>query len=679
MRRHVFRPASIVFVSLCVAAACLTGASPAAAQEVHPTARDIAGMSRASDPVLSPDGLMVVYTLRTWSFDADAAATDEESKAGWSREQQLWIAPSDGSVPARQITFGEAPARAPRFAPDGSYLAYLRAVDGKTRIQLLRLSAGSYGGAEPRTLDTGDLTPRAIEFTPDAASMAFLATPPRSDEENDARARSGGAVRVGEEWRASRLYVIPITGGEPRAITDGAEHVTDYAVSPEGSRVAVVTSASSDPYYAFSLKTPKVIDARTGRLLATLEESPGAIGHIEWSPDTRFVAYERGAGTLSLLNSLMVYDLRARSSVDAVESLDATLAGFVFAEDNSIIAHTLERTTSRFLRLAPDGSRATPLPASGRVFGGTLRTDANRRRFVAISSTPTEPPNPTVFNLRTGRAVVVADAHPSAADWTLATAEVVSWTNPEGVTIEGVLWKSPIVPEGRPAPLMVLPHGGPDSVTSEAFSTWATYFAARGFHVLRPNYRGGFGYGYDFYAANRGRLGEIEFMDIESGVDALVERGIADPDRLVYGGWSWGGFCTAYTIAHTNRYRAAVAGAAVTDTANQYALSDINHGVAAEWEYTTIPWTNFAPFDNASAVRHITDATTPTLIIHGMADDRVPFGQGITLYRALKDVGCETRFLAYPREPHGFTEPAHTAHMLGAWADWYADHLTSGR
>ena len=659
-----------------------TLAAAALAQPVRPTASDIAGMGRAMDPRLSPDGLMVVYALRTWSFDEDAAATDKESKAGWSRDQQLWIAPSDGSVAPRQITFGDSPVSSPRLAPNGSWLAYLRTEGGATKIHLLRISSGAYGGGEPRILETGDLSPSSIAFTPDSRSIAFLASTPLTDDEKQAKNRSGGAVHFGEEWRNARLYVMPIdadTDAEPRALTDGAEHVTQFVFSPDGARVAIVTSRSADPYYAFSLNTPKIIDARTGKLLATLEDTPAAIGHVAWSPDARLLAYERGDGTLSLLNSLIVHDVRRGSRMNAAASLDPSLAGFVFAEDGSIVAHTLERTHSRFYRLSPDGSRAEPMPAPGRVFGGGFVSDVNRRLIVGIASTPTEPPNPTVLDLRTGRATVVANVHPYTSDWTLAPAETVRWRNADGDTIEGVLWHSPLVADGRPAPLMVLPHGGPDSVTSEAFSSWATYFAARGFDVLRPNYRGGFGYGFDFYAANRGRLGEVEFADIESGVDALIKRGIADPARLVYGGWSWGGFCTAYTVAHTGRYQAAVAGAPVTDTVNQYALSDINHGVAAKWEYTTVPWTNFTPFDNASAVRHITGATTPTLLIQGMADDRVPFGQSITLYRALQDVGCEVKFLAYPREPHGFREPAHTAHMLGAWADWYAQHLTSGR
>jgi dipeptidyl aminopeptidase/acylaminoacyl peptidase len=660
-----------------LAVALLAPPALAQMQTARPTAHDIASMSSISDPQLSPDGSMVVYTLRTRSFDKDTIG--ENTDAGWSSERQLWIAPADGSGEPRQITFAHTASSSPRFSPDGQWLAYLRPHDGKNSIHLFRITSGAFEGAEPTILDTGKLNPHSINFSPDGKQISFLASAPMTDAEQSAKDASGGAVLYGEEWRNDRLYAISIADSEVRSITDGFECVNNYAWSPAGDQIAIVVSQSGDPYYVFSLNVPKVIDANTGATLATLEKKPGAIGHLAWSPDNHMVAYEKGDGTLSLLNALMVHDVKRGKSWNAARSLDPTLQGFVWDMDGSIVVHLYDKTKSRFVKLSPNGKRAEPLPAPGRVFGASFSFDERHRTLVGISSTPSSPPNPTVMDLRTGTVTIVAEAHPYAADWTMAQGEVVRWTGPEGTALEGVLWRTPQAKRGQTPPLMVLPHGGPDSVTTESFSSWAQYFAARGYNVFRPNYRGGLGYGFDFYASNRGRFGDIEFMDIESGVDHLIEIGEAEADRLVYGGWSWGGFCTAWTVGHTGRYQAAVAGAPVTDTTNQYALSDINHGVAAQWEYKGDPWRQTERFDSASPIRHITNAITPTLIIQGMSDNRVPFGQGITLHRALADVGCETKFLAYPREPHGFREPAHVEHMLTAWADWYTSHLSSGR
>lgn len=656
-------------------AAAVPGAGAAQHDDARPTARDVAGLSDAADPQLSPDGRMVVYILRTRTFDESKVAASPESEAGWTVERQLWIAPADGSTPPRQITFGDKPVSSPRFSPDGRWLAYMRSVDGNARIHLLRISAGPYGGAEPVIVDTGDLQPEVYQFSPDSKRIAFTATPEADADAEAMKHATGGVVRYGEEWRNARLYVVAVEGaGEVTHITDGAEHIIDFAWSPAAHQFAVVVSESADPYYAFSLKTPKLIDAQTGEVVRALEDQPGAIGHIEWSPNLRYIAYEMGDGALSLLNALVVQSTRGGAPVNAARKLDPTLEGFTWTEDGEIVAHVYERTQSRFYRLSPDGEKAELLAEPSRVFGSAFATDNYKRAAVGLSSAVNSPPAPTRINLETGAVNVVANAH-DVSDWVKGEVEIVRWQNADGVALEGVLTRTPLRTGGSRAPLMVMPHGGPDSVSTQSFDWRAHYFIARGFNVFRPNYRGGFGYGYDFYRANRGRLGEIEFMDIESGVDHLISAGIADPGQLVYGGWSWGGFCTAYTIAHTNRYKAAVAGAAVTDPWNQYALSDINHGVAAEWEYTGLPWTKPDVYDNASAVRHIDGAATPTLVVHGMADDRVPFGQGVTLYRALKDVGCKVKFLAYPREPHGFREPAHVAHLMQAWSDWYWEHL----
>ncbi|EYF00129.1 peptidase S9, prolyl oligopeptidase [Chondromyces apiculatus DSM 436] len=290
-----------------------------------------------------------------------------------------------------------------------------------------------------------------------------------------------------------------------------------------------------------------------------------------------------------------------------------------------------------------------------------------------MSSTPSDLHAPTLLDLKTGALDVLLPQAHRTEGWAPVKTEVVRWKNPDGIEVEGILTLSPHAPTG-PTPLLVSPHGGPDAVSQERFDLFARYFAARGYAVLRPNYRGSFGYGLDFYAANRGRLGAIEFADIESGVDALIASGRVDPQRLYYGGWSWGGYITAWTIAHTSRYRAAIVGAGVIDVVTQYILSDINHGAAADWEFRGNPWKAPQRFADSNPLRFLHQIKTPTLIFHGESDDRVPPMQGRALYRALTDIGCETRLLLYPREPHGFQEPAHRAHLWATWNAWYATH-----
>ncbi len=158
-------------------------------------------------------------------------------------------------------------------------------------------------------------------------------------------------------------------------------------------------------------------------------------------------------------------------------------------------------------------------------------------------------------------------------------------------------------------------------------------------------------------------------------MDHLVATKRADPKALVYGGWSWGGYLSTWALTHAKRYKAHVVGAGVVDVVVQFVTSDINHGVVADWEFKGRPWPDPEPFARSNPARSLHLAKAPTLIIHGRNDSRVDFTNGAILYRALKAVGTEVRMLAYPREPHGFREPAHVQHMLQAWGAWYDTHV----
>ena len=630
-----------------------------------PTATDVATLNRPDNIQISGDGSMILYTLRTAWHDSGVVMQAQDSSGGWLQDQELYTIPVSGGEP-KQLTFG-FDVTSPRWSPDGRHIAFLRSHNSKITLHVLPL-----GGGDARIIDTGKLEPIQLRWSPSGRHIAFTAINPLSPAEQTVQWESGHVTDYDRHWRAELLHTVKINGDSLTTMSDGSRHVIRFEWSPDGKRFAVLTSASSDPYLAYTHSIPSIISATGDSVIRVLEEVPRVIGSVLWSPDGNYIAYETTDNSPSLFRILRVQQVDSVHVFNAASALDPTLAGFAWNSDSrSLIAHVYERTQSRLYRLPLDTVDAVDLHFQGRVIHGKISIDASGERLVFLSSTFREPSSPTVFNISASEWSLPTVLNPQVSDWNHGSQEVISWINPEGQPIEGLLYVTPHAPADKPPPLMVFPHGGPDWLSTEGFSSWVIYFANQGYSVFRPNYRGGLGYGFDFYAANRGRLGEIEELDIASGVYHLIALKKADPDHMVVGGWSWGGYLTTWLIAHTDRYKAAVVGAGVSEVVNQYVTSDINHGVVAQWEFKGNPWMQPENFDRANPLRMLQDVSTPTLIFHGEDDERVGFDQGLALYRALRDVGCEVRFFAYPDEPHGFKKPAHIIHMLDNWAGWY--------
>ncbi len=660
---------ALLALSLAVSAAAATATHAPAAGSLRPSAADVVTLAAPGDLALSADGHWAAFALSRATRDTSAKPSADDTNGGWKRTRQIVLLDLATRV-SRTLTSGDDRASSPRFAPDGRSLVFQR----KSALWLLPLTGG-----EARKLDTGKLEPDGFRFSPDGRSIAFLAPPERSDSEIESAWRAGGAFAWDEQWRPARLWTVAVAGGLPRAVSPESLNVADFEWSPDGRRFAVLTTRSSNPYEVFNFPQPHVLDAADGRIVATLArktDSYGtAYGELHWTPDAKTVVMTGLNGGLSNVNALLVWDVASGRVRDLAPGKNLTLDGLALANGGrDVIACVKARTESRLLRFALAGGPPQDAGFSGRVVSGSLIADAAGRRLVFLSSTPRDPQEVTRFDLAARRMDVASRLNPQTADWALGETQVVRWKCPEGVEVEGLLTRPPGTPAGAATALMVMPHGGPDDVTQQGWSSQVQLFAGRGYAVFRPNYRGGTGYGFDFYAANRNRFGTIEQLDIESGVDALIERHLADAQRLYYGGWSWGGYITAWTIGHVHRYRAAVVGAGVNDVSFSYSSSDINHGVASQWEYKGDPWHETEHFDRANPIRYAKDMTTPTLILHGQSDDRVHFLNGISLYRALSDVGCEVKFYAYPREPHGFQEPAHLVHRLDTWLRWYDQH-----
>ncbi len=633
-----------------------------------PLPHDLAQLRSLRGVALSADGQRVAYVVRMPRFDAKKQPSDDDPSGGWKVDQQLYVVDRAGGTPL-QLTFAEAKVAAPRFSPDGRELAFMRSERGKSALWVLDLRGG-----EARRVDLGEYEPQGYEWAPDGRSFAFTAERPASADDKKARWQRGGARPIARELPQVHLLVAGRDGGEPRHINRGTDTVVNFAWSPDGSRFALVTATASDPYEMLAHLRLSVVGAADGAPIAELEKEPRVLGDLAWSPDGKRLAWLTASGGPSHIDELRVSALDAAAPKNLAAGLDLTMSAIAWTGNAGVLALAYDHLGTRLVRLPAAGGPPHPIATGDRVLW-SIETDRAGQTLLASATTATVSPEPTLIDLRTGTVRSLARINPQTEQWKLATVERVTWKNQEGTELDGLLWVTPHAAAGAAAPLLVMPHGGPDWLSMKVFNPWAHFFAARGYSVFEPNYRGGIGYGRAFYEANRNRFGEIELMDIESGVDALIAARKADPDRLFYGSWSWGGYLSAWTLTHTTRYRAIMVGAGVVDTIVQYVTSDINHGIIADWEYRGSPWRQTDHYDRANPARYLKDARSPTLIIHGEQDERVPIVNAHILHRALVDLGVDVTFWSYPREPHGFQEPAHNQHMLEVWAAFFDSHL----
>jgi dipeptidyl aminopeptidase/acylaminoacyl peptidase len=259
-------------------------------------------------------------------------------------------------------------------------------------------------------------------------------------------------------------------------------------------------------------------------------------------------------------------------------------------------------------------------------------------------------------------------------NYSLVALEIYKYKSFDGTEIEAALLKPAGYDGKTKLPLIALIHGGPTGAWEDTVETWSQLLAERGYAIFMPNIRGSIGYGQKFIEMNRGDWGGGDFKDVMAGVDDLIARGIADPERLGIGGWSYGGYMSEWAITQTTRFKAAVSGAGLSNLISEYGTEE--HPSYDEWFYG-LPYEpqKVAGFLNSSPFVHLKNARTPTLILQGEGDTVDPVGQSMELYRGLKRYGVETELVLYPREPHGFHEEKHLLDRLNRILAWFDKYL----
>jgi dipeptidyl aminopeptidase/acylaminoacyl peptidase len=615
---------------------------------------------------LTPEQSLDVRQLSDLHFSPDGgclAFVVAEPPKGSERNFDIWTL-EISSRRLHQLTFSKKSDNSPRWSPDGRQLAFLSDRDDTTQIYLLSMEGG-----EAVKLTEGKNGIQSLDWSPDGRLIAFLAEEPKSEAEEQKSKDKDDARVVDRDDRLTRLWVIGLESKQVRQLTSGNWAVGTAKWFPDSERILVTATDrpesddETDRIYAVAVSDGTMTLLETPR-------SPFEMPAI--SKDGKQIAYLAARNDGPDPHDLYLKTIDGGGAANLTgESIDRPIGPFVWLEDGSFLAVVSSGFKKLFMWIAPDGQ--------ARAVGGwcvnpsdfAVAEDGNVA-FVGESATQLpelylwkgSPPPEKVTRFQEGWSKLA-----------LVQPELIQYRSFDGMQIEASLLKPVGYPDNTRAPLVVLVHGGPTGNWTDQFDAWGQMLAARGFAVLNPNVRGSTGYGHRFLESNRADWGGGDFRDILSGVDYLIARGIADPDRLGIGGWSYGGYMAAWAVTQTDRFRAAVAGAGMSDLSSEFGTE--RKPAYDRWFYG-LPYENLDKFNKSSPITYIKNARTPTLILQGEADATDPIGQSQQLYRGLKYYGVKSDFVIYPREGHGIREEKHRLDVYRRILAWFETYLKHG-
>ena len=655
---------------------------------------DLVNLKQVRDPQISPDGSLVAYVVET------------PVASGERRNAQIWLVSADGSGAARPFVLGGAFNESSRWSPDGSSLAFLSdrenslaksqtfrfsivGAEGRKDLAPPEIKPGGVEDQEAKPIEQiwlislkgGEAVPltdipggvKKFKWSKDGKRLAFIRTDQNTKEEAERKHHKEDQREVDRNYKFDRLWIYDLAAHEARLITKDDMNIDDFDWVPDGSRFIARISPTPriDDYWRVSKIS--ILDASTGSVVKTLLEH-ASYNPVSWSPDGHHVIFGR-PGPKGITGVPVILSLETGKEVVVGNSYPATIESMEWDPDSkTLTACAVEGTTPVFFKVDVNSGALTRFGKQGTTEPFTLSKDGQKLAFLAQTM---EHPD-EVYVRSEGQERIITDTNPEVKNWKLGTSEEISWkSSKDGTTIHGVLLLPVDYDKSRRYKMIVHLHGGPEEAWTTGFHgswyDWGGILASHGYAVLLPNPRGSDGGGTSFAEANYRDWGVGDFRDIMDGVDLVVSRGVADADHLGVGGWSFGGFMTSWAITHSDRFKAAIVGAAVTDLFTMATTSDIAPSYLNS--YFGELRSNFKLYDDHSSVRFLERCHTPALVIHGEADVRVPISQGEEFYYGLRFLGRETQMVRYPREPHIFREMEHQRESLERMLRWYEAHL----
>ena len=680
------------------------------AQTTHtPSLEESLSLKTIAGARISPDGRFVAYRVRETDWKENAYV------------RQIWLV-NVASGASFQLTRGKKSSDAPEWSPDGRWLAFIgereanaivpaaaaekkdaekkEAKDEKKESEAKpaarQIWVISPDGGEAWQLTQQETDVAAFHWSKDGKQVAFTAASPESKYEKERKEKYSDYEVFEEDFRQSQLWIVDAGDAErrqapvkARQITrDATLNVNGFAWSPDGTRIAF--AAAHNPMLAFGgdedIYLAELAKDNAIKKIVALE---GPDSDPIFSPDGKQIAFATALaqpyfyyanGHIALVDVDRVIAQAATKPAD-VQDLTAQ-----FDEDprltewgpDGIYFVGLQKTSAHLFRVNPKTKEIARVTAPDAYSLDDVSFTKDFRTLGIAAEDATHMAEIFVSEARKFSPRKLTDMTAQVKDWTLGSAEVISWKSKDGTTIEGILRKPANYDASRKYPLLVMIHGGPTGISQPELAAGDAYYPAqiflsKGALVLQPNYRGSAGYGAAFRALNVRNLGVGDMWDVMSGVDSLIARGIVDASKLGSMGWSQGGYISAFLTTNTDRFKAISVGAGISNWMTYYVNTDITP-FTRQYLHAT-PWDDEEIYRKTSPMTTIKQAKTPTLIQLGSVDKRVPVPDSYELYRGLQDQHVPSRLILYTGFGHPITKPKSNRAVMQANLDWFSHYI----
>ena len=640
-------------------------------------------MKGTADPVISPDGKRLVYTL-SWVEGIGESAEN--------RSRLMMTGP--GQNGGREFTQGRADG-APRFSPDGGMVGFLRAGQAGDPRQVWVIGAD---GGEARQLTDAPRGVQDFAWSPDGSRIVFCAdTEPAAGAAAGSQTSGPRVVEVNrirfrhdlQGWRGDahyHLFVAELESGEALQITRGDWDDYGPVWSPDGTKIAFISGRRGDRDFT-ALTEAYVVNAEGG-VAECWSGDMYSVGAVAWSPDSRRLAVvgsEDPAGMVLWQGWVYILEPNGESRRITDDGQRPVLGGgpgaarqpeIRWAEDGRIVFLAERHGESHVYQATAEGGDARQLWGGGRLVS-SMSLDAGAQQAAVSSSSPSSPSQVCLADLSGSRVEILADPNAGyLARGPLPSLEKFT-VRREGFDVEARLWFPPAFDASRIYPLVLDIHGGPNGAFYDAFVPWQQALAGSGYLVLAVNPRGSSTYGDEFMRAVLDDWGGEDYQDLLAALDLVCEREYVDADRLGIHGYSYGGFMTSWAIGHTRRFGAAVIGAPCTNLYSMYGTSDI--GVSfGEHQWGGSVMDTPEKLLARSPISYAREVQTPALLLHGESDFRCPIAQSEEYFVALKRLGKTVEFVRFPNSNHQFPRTGHPKmreEYLSRMVDWFDDWL----